>query len=149
MIRSGMEAYFPFFPSSKPNNPWFNDSCSGAICRRDATFRKYRHLQTPESHETYISSRNRAKSTLCNTKIFFPHKNPIIFLVPVPLSLISNWGRENTVVLNASNIQFLHNVNSNFASSSFSSLVSSGDTNGIYFFLKLNSSLKLLPLIQP
>ncbi|KAL7630594.1 UNVERIFIED_CONTAM: hypothetical protein RMT77_019208 [Armadillidium vulgare] len=68
-----MEAYIPYsFPSTKPNKPWFNSACSRAIRRRDAAFRDYRRLQTPESHATYISSRNRAKSILRDTKNSFP-----------------------------------------------------------------------------
>ena len=65
VILSGMEANIPYsFPSTKPNKPWFNSSCSRAIRRRDAAFRVYRRLQTPETQATYISSRNRAKSIL-------------------------------------------------------------------------------------
>ena len=72
VILSGMEAYIPYsFPSTKPNKPWFNSACSRAIRHRDAAFRDYRRLQTPETHATYISSRNRAKSILRNTKNSF------------------------------------------------------------------------------
>src|ERR1700755_2375838 len=61
VILSGMEAYIPYcFPSTEPSKPWFNSACSRAIRHRDAAFRDYRRLQTPETHATYISSRNRA-----------------------------------------------------------------------------------------
>ncbi|KAL7637912.1 UNVERIFIED_CONTAM: hypothetical protein RMT77_011525 [Armadillidium vulgare] len=63
-----MEAYIPFpFPSTKTSKPWFNSACSRAIRRRNVAFRDYHRLQTPETHATYISSRNRAKSILRNT----------------------------------------------------------------------------------
>ena len=72
VILSGMEAYIPYsFPSTKPNKPWFNSTCSRAIRRRNAAFRDYRRLQTPETLSIYISSRNRAKSILRDTKNSF------------------------------------------------------------------------------
>ncbi|KAL7640935.1 UNVERIFIED_CONTAM: hypothetical protein RMT77_008072 [Armadillidium vulgare] len=112
-----MEAYIPYsFPSTKPNKPWFNSACSRAIRRRDAAFRDYRRLQTPETHATYISSRNRAKSILRNTKNSF-------------LRLKCNKLSGST-----SSRPFWHfakNVNSNFASSSFPPLVSSDGTTAV------------------
>ncbi|KAL7647645.1 UNVERIFIED_CONTAM: hypothetical protein RMT77_001245 [Armadillidium vulgare] len=117
VILSGMEAYIPYsFPSTKPNKPWFNSSCSRAIRRRDAAFRVYRRLQTPETHATYISSRNRAKSILRNTKNSF-------------LRL-----KCNNLSGSTSSRPFWHfakNVNSNFASSSFPPLVSSDGTTAV------------------
>ncbi|KAL7640560.1 UNVERIFIED_CONTAM: hypothetical protein RMT77_008835 [Armadillidium vulgare] len=111
VILSGMEAYIPYsFPSTKPNKPWFNSACSRAIRRRDAAFRDYRRLQTPETHATYISSRNRAKSILRDTKNSFLRR------------------KCNNISGSSSSRPFWHfakNVNSNFASSSFPSLVSS------------------------
>src|ERR1044072_2915097 len=126
VILSGMEAYIPYsFPSTKPNKPWFNSACSRAIRRRDAAFREYRRLQTPESHVTYISSRNRAKSILRNTKNSF-------------LRL-----KCNNLSGSTSSRSFWHfakNVNSNFASSSFPPLVSSD----LYIFLYLFPSKQSL-----
>ncbi|KAL7643877.1 UNVERIFIED_CONTAM: hypothetical protein RMT77_005883 [Armadillidium vulgare] len=112
-----MEGYIPYsFPSTKPNKPWFNSACSRAIRRRDAIFRDYRRLQTPETHSTYISSRNRAKSILRDTKNSF-------------------LGRKcNNLSGSSSSRPFWHfakNVNSNFASSSFPPLVSSDGTTAI------------------
>src|SRR6201990_2957004 len=106
-----MEAYIPYsFPSTKPNKPWFNSTCSRAIRRRDAAFREYRRLQTPETHSLYISSRNRAKSILRDTKNSFLRR------------------KFNNLSGSSSSRPFWHfakNVNSNFASSSFPPLVSS------------------------
>ncbi|KAL7646845.1 UNVERIFIED_CONTAM: hypothetical protein RMT77_002101 [Armadillidium vulgare] len=117
VILSGMEAYIPYsFPSTKPNKPWFNSACSRAIRRRDAAFRDYRRLQTPETHATYISSRNRAKSILRKTKNSF-------------LRL-----KCNNLSGSTSSRPFWHfakNVNSNFASSSFPLLVSSDGTTAV------------------
>ncbi|KAL7634069.1 UNVERIFIED_CONTAM: hypothetical protein RMT77_015397 [Armadillidium vulgare] len=117
VILSGMEAYIPYsFPSTKPNKPWFNSACSRAIRRRDAAFRDYRRLQTPETHATYISSRNRAKSILRNTKNFFLHL------------------KCNKLSGSTSSRPFWHfakNVNSNFSSSSFPPLVSSDGTTAV------------------
>ena len=97
------------FPSTKPNKPWFNSACSHAIRRRDAALRNYRRLQTPESHANYISSRNRAKSILRDTKNSFLRK------------------KCNNLSGSSSSRSFWHfskNVNSNFASSSFPLLIS-------------------------
>src|SRR6201990_3342646 len=107
-----MEAYIPYsFPSTKPNKPWFNSACSRAIRRRDAAFRDYRRLQTPETHATYISSRNRAKSILRNTKNSF---------LRLKCSNLSG---------STSSRPFWHFAkNVNFASSSFPPLVSSDGT---------------------
>src|ERR1044072_1893142 len=106
-----MEVYIPYsFPSTKPNKPWFNSSCSRAIRRRDAAFRDYRHLQTSETHATYILSRNRAKSILRDTKNYFLRR------------------KYNYLSGSSSSHPFWHfakNVNSNFASSSFCPLESS------------------------
>ncbi|KAL7632739.1 UNVERIFIED_CONTAM: hypothetical protein RMT77_016940 [Armadillidium vulgare] len=117
VILSGMVAYIPYsFPSTKPNKPWFNSACSHAIRRRDAAFRDYRRLQTPETHATYISSRNHAKSILRNTKNSF-------------LRL-----KCNNLSGSTSSRPFWHfakNVNSNFASSSFPPLVSSDGTTAV------------------
>ncbi|KAL7641293.1 UNVERIFIED_CONTAM: hypothetical protein RMT77_008431 [Armadillidium vulgare] len=117
VILSGMEAYIPYsFPSTKPNKPWFNSACSRAIRRRDAAFRNYRRLQTPESHATYISSRNRAKSILRDTKNSFLRR------------------KCNNLSGSSSSRPFWHfakNVNSNFASSSFPPLVSSDGTTAV------------------
>ncbi|KAL7629919.1 UNVERIFIED_CONTAM: hypothetical protein RMT77_019962 [Armadillidium vulgare] len=117
VILSGMEAYIPYsVPSTKPNKPWFNSACSRAIRRRDAAFRDYRLLQTPETHATYISSRNRAKSILRNTKNSF-------------LRL-----KCNNLSCSTSSRPFWHfakNANSNFASSSFPPLVSSDGTTAV------------------
>ena len=78
-----MESYIPFsFPSTKTNKPWFNSACSRAIRRRDAAFRDFRRLQTPETHATYISSILRDKK-----KTLFSFANAIIFLAPLPLAL--------------------------------------------------------------
>src|ERR1700755_981714 len=112
-----MEAYIPYsFPFIKPNKPWFSSACSRAIRRRNAAFRDYRRLQTPETHSTYISSRNRAKSILRDTKNSFIRR------------------KCNNLSGSSSSRPFWHfakNVNSNFASSSFSSLVSSDGTTAI------------------
>src|SRR6201990_2644714 len=117
VILSGMEANIPYsFPSTKPNKPWFNSTCSRAIRRSDAAFREYRRFQTPETHFTYISSRNRAKSILRNfTNSFLRRKC-------------------NNLSGYSSSDPFWHfgkNVNSNFASSSFPPLVSSDGTTDI------------------
>jgi exonuclease III len=110
VILSGMEAFIPYtFPSTKPTKPWFNSACSRAIRHRDAAFRNYRRLQTPESHTIYISSRNRAKSILRDTKNSFLRK------------------KCNELSGSSSSRSFWHfskNVNSNFASSSFPPLIS-------------------------
>src|ERR1700755_643843 len=117
VILSGMEAYIPYsFPSTKPNKPWFNSTCSRAIRRRDAAFREYRRLQTPETHSLYISSRNRAKSILRDTKNSFLRR------------------KCNNLSGSSSSRPFWHfakNFNTNFASSSFPPLVSSDGTTAI------------------
>src|SRR6201990_1347100 len=117
VILSGMEAYIPYsFPSTKPNKPWFNSACSRAIRRRDAAFREYRRLQTPETHSLYISSRNRAKSILRNTKNSFLSR------------------KCNNLSGSSSSRSFWHfakNVNSNFVSSSFPPLISSDGTTAV------------------
>src|ERR1700755_140677 len=106
-----MEAYIPYsFLSSKSNKPWFNSTYSRAIRRRDVTFTDYRRLQTPETQATYISSQNRAKSILRNTKNYFLSRKSFWFS-----SSCSFW-------------HFAKNVNSNFDSSSFPPLVSSDGT---------------------
>ncbi|KAL7643214.1 UNVERIFIED_CONTAM: hypothetical protein RMT77_006505 [Armadillidium vulgare] len=117
VILSGMEAYIPYsFPSTKPNKPWFNSACSRAIRHRDAAFRDYRRLQTSETHATYISSRNRTKSILRNTKNSFLRR------------------KCNNLSGSSSSRSFWHfakNVNSNFASSSFPPLISSDGTTAV------------------
>src|SRR6201990_810178 len=117
-----MEAYIPYsFPSTKPNKPWFNSACYRAIRHRDAAFRDYRLLQTPETHATYISSRNCAKSILRNTKNSF-------------LRL-----KCNNLSGSTSSRPFWHfakNVNSNFASSSFSPLISSDGSIAVFHSFK-------------
>ena len=112
-----MEAYIPYsFPSTKPSKPWFNSACSRAIRHRYAAFRDYRRLQTPETHSTYISSRNRAKCIFRDTKNSFLLR------------------KCNNLSGSSSSRPFWHfakNVNSNFASSSFPPLVSSDGTTAI------------------
>ena len=130
-----MEAYIPYsFPSTKPNRPWFNSACSRAIRRRDAAFRKYRRIQTPETHSTYISSRNRAKSILRDTKNSFLCQK--FNNLSLPLFSRPFW-------------HFEKNVNSNFASSPFPPLVFLAVQLLFCLPLKLNCLFKLLPLIQP
>src|ERR1044072_4676691 len=135
VILCAMEAYIPYsFPSTKPNKPWFNSTCSRAIRCRDAAFRDYRRLQTPETHSTYISSRNRAKSILRDTKNSFLRR------------------KCNNLSGCSSSRPFCHfakNVNSNFASSSYPPLVSLRIQLPFCFPLKLNSSLNPLPSSQP
>src|ERR1700755_3178855 len=112
-----MEAYIPYsFLSSKSNKPWFNSTYSRAIRRRDVTFTDYRRLQTPETHATYISSQNRAKSILRNTKNSFLRRK--CYNLSGSSSSRSFW-------------HFAKNVNSNFASSSFPPLISSDGTTGV------------------
>jgi hypothetical protein len=117
VILSGMEAYIPFsFSSTKTNKPWFNSACSRAIRCRDAAFRNYRRLQTPETHALYISSRNRAKSVLRDTKNSFLRR------------------KCNNLAGSSSSRSFWHfakNVNSNFASSSFPPLISSDGSTAV------------------
>ena len=112
-----MEAYIPFsFSSTKTNKPWFNSACSRAIRCRDAAFRNYRRLQTPETHALYISSRNRAKSVLRDTKNSFLRR------------------KCNNLAGSSSSRSFWHfakNVNSNFASSSFPPLISSDGSTAV------------------
>src|SRR6201990_1939652 len=112
-----MEAYIPYsFPSTKPNKLWFNPDCSRAIRRRDAAFRDYRRLQTPETDSTYISFRNRVKSILRDTKNSFLRR------------------KCNNLSGSSSSGPFWHfakNVNSNFASSSFPPLMSSDGTTAV------------------
>ncbi|KAL7636134.1 UNVERIFIED_CONTAM: hypothetical protein RMT77_012891 [Armadillidium vulgare] len=82
----------------------------------DAAFRDHRHLQTPETHATYISSRNRAKSILRNTKNSFLRR------------------KCNNLSGSSSSRSFWHfakNVNSNFDSSSFPPLISSDGTTAV------------------
>ena len=135
VILSGMEANIPYsFPSTKPNKPWFNSTCSRAIRRSDAAFRDYRRVQTPETHSTYISSRNRAKSILRDSINSFSVANAIIFLVPLRLALSVISGK---------------NVNSNFASSSFPPLVSSDGTTDILPSTKTESLAQTFVLILP
>jgi hypothetical protein len=72
VITSGMEAYIPFtFPHSNSKKSWFNQACSTAVHNREEAFKRYRRLQTPESHTLYISARNRAKSVLRLSKKSF------------------------------------------------------------------------------
>ncbi len=60
VIVSGTDAYIPHtFSLPQAKKSWFNHACSRAIIDREAAYKRYMNLQTPENHDSYISARNR------------------------------------------------------------------------------------------
>ncbi len=65
VIVFGMEAYIPHtFSPFHAKKPWFNHACCRAIKDREAVYRRYLSIRTPDAHNLYISTRNLAISIL-------------------------------------------------------------------------------------
>ena len=105
VILEAMEGYIPYsYPSTKPNKPWFNSTCSRAINDRNNALKAHLRFQTNESHANYISLRNHAKATLRLAKNSFIRR------------------KCNNLSGSSSSRSFWHlakSINSNFTSSSF------------------------------
>ncbi len=131
VIVSGMKAYIPHnFSLPNVKMPLFNHACSHAIKDREAVYKTYVSLQTPENHAFYISARNRTKSILRNIKYSFINRKCA-----------------NLSSSNSSNYfwQLTKNIFNNFTSS-FPPLLNLMAALLSLLSLKLNSSLR--PFLQ-
>ena len=70
IIMAGIEAYVPysFSRTSKGSQAWFNNQCSIAIKERDVAFKAWQQSPSEDTHSSYISARNTAKSVLRSAK---------------------------------------------------------------------------------
>ena len=100
---------------------WLNSACSHAVKDREAAHKWYRSHTSAETHASYISARNHAKSILQLTK------NSFIYRKCQNLSN-SNSSRDFWHLAN--------NISNNFTSSSFPSLLQPDGSTAVSSFSK-------------
>ncbi len=117
VIVSGMEVYIPHtFSLPHVKKPWFNHACSHAIKDREAAYKRYMSLETPENYALYVSAQNRTKSIVRLTKVS-----------------IINWKCEDLTSSNSSK-DFWHltkNTSNNFTFSFFPPLLNPNDSAAV------------------